>query len=154
MALFTPSESPAVVVKEVDLSGVVPNVQTSTGATVGKYRWGPAEERKKVSNESELVSTFASPDSNSNIDFHMASQFLKYSNSLHAVRGIGTGAVNSGVSTKGIFDSSGGSQPTKATLVKNDKHFDSAQSGLEVAVNNTGGKIQYIGRFPGALGNS
>ena len=52
MALFTPSESPAVVVKEVDLSGVVPNVQTSTGATVGKYRWGPAEERKKVSNES------------------------------------------------------------------------------------------------------
>ena len=154
MALFTPSESPAVVVKEVDLSGVVPNVQTSTGATVGKYRWGPAEERKKVSNESELVSTFASPDSNSNIDFHMASQFLKYSNSLHAVRGIGTGAVNSGVSTKGIFDSSGGSQPTKATLVKNDKHFDSAQSGLEAVVNNTGGKIQYIGRFPGALGNS
>ena len=156
MALFTPSESPAVVVKEVDLSGVVPNVQTSTGATVGKYRWGPAEERKKVSNESELVSTFASPDSNSNIDFHMASQFLKYSNSLHAVRGIGTGAVNSGVSTKGIFDSDGniGLQPTKATLVKNDKHFDSAQSGLEAAVNSTGGKIQYIGRFPGALGNS
>ena len=36
MALFTPSESPAEVVKEVDLSGVVPNVKTSTGATVGK----------------------------------------------------------------------------------------------------------------------
>ena len=32
MALFTPSESPAVVVKEVDLTGGVPNVQSTTGA--------------------------------------------------------------------------------------------------------------------------
>ena len=32
MALFTPSESPAIVVKEIDLSGVVPNVQSTTGA--------------------------------------------------------------------------------------------------------------------------
>ena len=31
MALFSPSQSPAVTVKEVDLTGVVPNVQTSTG---------------------------------------------------------------------------------------------------------------------------
>ena len=156
MALFTPSESPAVVVKEVDLSGVVPNVQTSTGAIVGKYRWGPVEERRKISNESELVSTFSSPDSNNSIDFHSAAMFLKYSNSLHVVRGNVTGAFNSGISTKGIFDSSGniGLQPTKASLVKNDKAFDSASSGLETAVNNVGGKIQYIGRFPGALGNS
>ena len=88
MALFTPSESPAVVVKEVDLSGVVPNVQTSTGATVGNFRWGPVEERKKVSNESELVSTFSSPDSTNTIDFHSASMFLKYSNSLEVVRGV------------------------------------------------------------------
>ena len=156
MALFTPSESPAVVVKEVDLSGVVPNVQTSTGAIVGKYRWGPVEERKKISNESELVSTFSSPDSNNNIDFHSASMFLKYSNSLNVVRGNPTGAFNSGVSTKGIFDSSGnvGLQPTKATLIKNDKTFDSATSGLLTAVNNVGGKVQYVGRFPGALGNS
>ena len=34
MALFTPSASPAVTVKEIDLSGVVPNVQTTTGASV------------------------------------------------------------------------------------------------------------------------
>ena len=94
MALFTPSESPAVVVKEVDLSGVVPNVQTSTGATVGKYRWGPVEERRKITNESELVSTFSSPDSNNSIDFHSAAMFLKYSNSLHVVRGNVTGAFN------------------------------------------------------------
>ena len=45
MALFTPSESPAVVVKETDLTGGVPNVQTTTGATVGRFRWGPVLER-------------------------------------------------------------------------------------------------------------
>jgi hypothetical protein len=31
MALGTPSESPAVVVKEIDLTGGVPNVQSTTG---------------------------------------------------------------------------------------------------------------------------
>ena len=41
MALFTPSASPAVTVKEIDLSGVVPNVQTTTGAFVGNFGWGP-----------------------------------------------------------------------------------------------------------------
>ena len=40
MALFTPSASPAVTVKEIDLTGVVPNVQTSTGAFVGNFGWG------------------------------------------------------------------------------------------------------------------
>ena len=41
MALFTPSASPAVTVKEIDLTGTVPNVQTSTGAFVGNFGWGP-----------------------------------------------------------------------------------------------------------------
>ena len=66
MALFTPSESPAVVVKEIDLTGGVPNVQSSTGAIVGNFRWGPVEERKIIANEEELVETFASPDSSFN----------------------------------------------------------------------------------------
>ena len=58
MALFAPSESPAVVVKEVDLTGGVPNVQTSTGAYVGKFMWGPADQRTLVANEEELTETF------------------------------------------------------------------------------------------------
>ena len=45
MALFSPSESPAVVVKEIDLTGGVPNVQSTTGAIVGNFRWGPADKR-------------------------------------------------------------------------------------------------------------
>jgi hypothetical protein len=54
MALFTPSESPAVVVKEVDLTGGVPNVQTSTAAYAGKFMWGPANKTVLVSNELEF----------------------------------------------------------------------------------------------------
>ena len=41
MAVFSPSASPAITVKEVDLTGVVPNVQSTTGAIVGNFRWGP-----------------------------------------------------------------------------------------------------------------
>ena len=88
MAIFTPSESPAIVVKEVDLSGVVPNVQTSTGAIVGDFNWGPVEEATLVSNESSLVSTFGSPDSDNTVDFHSAAYFLRYSNSLQVVRAV------------------------------------------------------------------
>ena len=40
MAIGAPSESPAIVVKEVDLSGGVPNVQSTTGAFAGSFRWG------------------------------------------------------------------------------------------------------------------
>ena len=59
MALFSPSESPAVVVKEIDLTGGVPNVQSTTGAIVGNFRWGPAEKRSLIANETELVEKFA-----------------------------------------------------------------------------------------------
>ena len=94
MALFTPSESPAVVVKEIDLTGGVPNVQSSTGAIVGNFRWGPVEERKIIANEEELVENFASPDSANTIDFHNASYFLRYSNSLQVVREVTSAAKN------------------------------------------------------------
>ena len=49
MALSNPSESPAVVVREIDLTGGVPNVQSTTGATIINSRWGTVEERVRVS---------------------------------------------------------------------------------------------------------
>ena len=103
MALFTPSESPAVVVKEIDLTGGVPNVQSTTGAIVGNFRWGPVEERKLIANETELVSCFASPDSNNTIDFHSATYFLRYSSSLQCVRAITSAAKNAFSSTRGTL---------------------------------------------------
>ena len=78
MALFTPSASPAVTVKEIDLTATVPNVQTSTGAFVGNFGWGPVGVATLVSDESGLVSTFSAPTDTNTVDFHSAAYFLRY----------------------------------------------------------------------------
>ena len=95
MALFSPSASPSVSVKEVDLTGVVPNVQTSTGAFVGNFNWGPVYETTLISDEAGLVSTFAAPSTTNTVDFHQAAMFLKYSSQLFIVRECDSDAKNS-----------------------------------------------------------
>ena len=137
MALFTPSESPAIVTREIDLSGVVPNVQSTTGAYVGDFRWGPVEEVTLIDNESTLVSTFGSPDNATSNSFHTASHFLKYSGSLQLVRVI-TGDYNN------AFDTVGAATPT----VKNLANFDAQDEALD-----SDGHV-FIAKYPGSLGNS
>ena len=100
MALFAPSQSPAVIVKEVDLTGGVPNVQTSTGAYVGKFMWGPVEQVTLIGNEEELASTFGTPNSAHSIPYHDAAYFLRYSNALQLTRIIDSSGINA-VSTTG-----------------------------------------------------
>ena len=129
MALFTPSESPAIVVKEVDLTGGVPNVQSTTGAFVGNFRWGPAEEVTLVSNEAGLAKQFGSPDDTHTVDFHSAAHFLKYSNTLQVVRVVSSAARNA---TDGT-----------AALIKNEDAFNSGTWT---------GKV--FAKYPGELGNS
>jgi len=143
MALFTPSESPAVVVKEIDLTGGVPNVQSTTGAIVGNFRWGPVEQRIAVANEAELVDTFAAPDSANTVDFHSAAYFLRYSNSLQVVRETTSAAKNATASTGQTASAS-----PSATQVKNADNFDALLSSLD------SDKHTFIARYPGALGNS
>ena len=146
MALFTPSESPAVVVKEIDLTGGVPNVQSSTGAIAGSFRWGPVEERTLIANEAELVDRFASPDSAHTIDFHNASYFLRYSNSLQVVRQITSAAKNSRATRGQLAADSDGSLP--AEVVKNLGDFNAQLAALD------SDSHTFLGKFPGALGNS
>lgn len=131
MALFTPSESPAIVVKEVDLTGGVPNVQSSTGAFVGNFRWGPAEKATLVTNEAGLAEQFGNPDDTHSVDFHSAAYFLKYSNSMQVVRAVSSAARNA-------TDASG-----TAALIKNGDTWDNGTWT---------GKVH--AKYPGALGNS
>jgi len=137
MALFTPSESPAIVVKEVDLTGVVPNVQTSTGAIVGDFNWGPVEQATLVSNESTLVSTFGAPDSDNTVEFHSAAYFLRYSNSLQVVRAVTSAAKNA-------YDANASAVPT----VKNRDDWDTQLSARDSDAHT------FIAKYPGDLGNS
>ena len=82
------SESPAVTIKEIDLTGIVPAVTSTTGAIVGDFNWGPVNTPILIGNESELASTFGSPLSGDAYagDFLSASYFLKYSSSAFIVR--------------------------------------------------------------------
>jgi len=143
MALSTPSESPAVVVKEVDLTGGVPNVQSTTGAIVINSRWGTVEERVKISSEAELVDVFGSPDSATTFSFHEANMFLKYSNSLQTVRVIDSTAKNA-VSTTGQTASA----TPPAEVVKNEASFKNQRSALD------SDSHTFVAKYPGSLGNS
>ena len=132
MAIGTPSESPAIVVKEVDLSGVVPNVQSTTGAFGGSFKWGPVEEATLIQNEKSLADTFGSPSDSYAADFLSASYFLKYSNQLQVSRAADATARNA-------CDSS-----AAAVLIKNNTDYEQGTYST--------GKI--FAKYPGLLGNS
>ncbi len=146
MALFAPSQSPAVVVKEVDLTGGVPNVQTSTGAYAGKFMWGPADQRTLVANEEQLIEEFGAPDTAHSINFHDAAYFLRYSNTLQLVR-IADSSAGNAVSTTGQTSAYVVGTYTVPT-VKNKTNFDAQLASLD-----SDGHT-FVGRFPGTLGNS
>ena len=146
MALSNPSESPAVVVREIDLTGGVPNVQSTTGATIINSRWGTVEERVRVSDEADLVDKFASPDSATAISFHRASFFLRYSNALELVRVIDSTAKNARSTTGQTAADSAGNLPTE--VVKNSADFDAQLSALD------SDSHTFVAKYPGALGNS
>jgi len=155
MALSAPTESPAVVVREIDLTGGVPNVQSTTGAIVGQYRWGPIGQRQLIANESELVATFAAPTTDNNGAFLSTTQFLKYSSTLQVVRETRDG-VDSG-DTNAIAFSAGTPSTAFKHQIGNDEVFRNVQDTL-AAYDSDGygnaGNIQFIARYAGALGNS
>ena len=142
MALFAPSQSPAVTVKEVDLTGVVPNVQTSTGAFVGNFNWGPTAEPTLISDEAGLVSSFAAPSTTNTIDFHSAAFFLKYSSQLFVVRECDSDAKNAlAVNTQ-----------TGTNAAASNQKLGNLDAFEAATIDSSDGA--FIARYPGELGNS
>jgi len=131
------SESPAITVKEIDLTGVVPNVGSTTGAFVGNFNWGPVDSPILVSDEAGLVSVFSNPNKTNSIDFHSAAYFLRYSNSLYVVRGATDDAQNAA-----------DSDVTASAVVNNEEHFVNQESGLD-----SDGHT-FIAKYPGEIGSS
>ena len=101
--------SPGVLVKEVDLTNVVPAVSTSIGAIAGAFEKGPVSEITAVSSEEELVRLFGKPNGSNFETFFTASNFLQYGNALRVVRA--QSAVTNAMS--------GGS----GLLIKSDTHY-------------------------------
>jgi hypothetical protein len=138
---FLTSESPNVLIREIDLSGSVPAVTSSTGAFVGDFLWGPAETPILVGNEAQLVANFGAPKkgfADEGFHFLQAASFLKYSSSLYVVRCVDTGSANAWNAPV---------EDDTEFLIKNRDHFnalveDGALDG------------EFFAKYPGELGNS
>jgi phage tail sheath protein FI len=131
--------SPGVNTSEIDLTTAVPAVGTSTGGTVGFFRWGPANTVVQVSSESDLAQKFFAPDSNTAASFLSAANFLSYGNDLRVVR------VCSATTDKSNNSTSNSSH--NITVMNDEEYF----------VNNYGSanaNVAFCARYPGALGNS
>jgi hypothetical protein len=130
--------SPGVSVSEVDLTTVIPSVQTTAGAFAGTFRWGPADKIKQIDSEITLAKTFGKPDNDSAVSFFTAANFLAYGNNLQVVRAVGSGANNASAAA------------FTGLQIKNEDIFDAVH--LNVTNNNTYGA--FVSRYPGTLGNS
>ena len=95
--------SPGVLVREKDLTNVIPAVATSIGAFAGDFVKGPLDEVTTVSSESELVEIFGKPNSTTFASFFSASSFLQYGNTLKVVRASGTGILNATANGSGLL---------------------------------------------------
>jgi hypothetical protein len=125
--------SPGVNFSEIDLSTVVPNVATATGAIAGVFQWGPAEKIVTITSEDQLVGVFGKPlREEDGIDFHCAANFLQYSRDLRVVRVVGGDETNA--NTDGI---------TTAQYLNED--ILGAESSLPAA---------FYAKYPGIMGNS
>lgn len=146
MALFTPSESPAIVVKEIDLTGGVPNVQSTTGAIAGNFKTGPLLTPTLISDEASLVETFGSPTDSNAVDFLSAAYFLKYSGSLYVIRAGDSATATNAYDALRNADSTGLGNIT--VTIKSLDDFDTRKDTLRTA------NHIFIARTPGLTGNS
>lgn len=129
--------SPGVNVSEIDLTAIVPAVQTTAGAFAGQFRWGPVEQRVLISNEAQLLGQFQKPDSTYFRDFFVAANFLAYADRLHTVRINNTGLANAITSGNASI-----------TLIKSEADYDANFAS------GTSGVGNFVAKYGGALGNS
>lgn len=139
--------SAGVNISEIDLTTVVPAVQTTVGAIAGHFVWGPVDQRVLLTNETDLVSNFSKPNANTADDFFTAANFLAYSNALQTVRVVSTG-INTDVSAARNSISNSATANTKNTVIKNDDDYnDNYSTGIS-------GVGSWVAKYPGELGNS
>lgn len=127
--------SPGVLVREIDLTQVVPAVATSPGAFAGAFQWGPVDEVINISSENELVSVFGEPNAETYSYFFTAANFLSYGSNLQVIRAE-TGNLNATENGSGL-------------LIKNNTHYTTL--GASAVASGAG---DWAAKHPGTLGNS
>lgn len=136
--------SPAVAVREIDLTTIVPGVSTSTGAYVGEFNWGPVEHPMLISNENQLLSVFGKPtaetsDSFVATSFFSCANFLAYTNSLYVTRVVNANsALNASTSAT-----------ANKTLIKNKDEYENTY----LFANNEFLYGDVVAKYPGKKAN-
>lgn len=123
--------SPAVSIKEYDITNIVSSVAASIAAYAGDFSWGPVQEIVSINDETQLVLRFSKPNDSNFKYFLTAASFLQYANNLKVVRTLQDGANNA--STLG-----------GTLIIKNDRHYDGS------SFEDDG---YFAARYPGAIGN-
>jgi len=132
--------SPGVKITEQDLVTSNQSQSSTIGAFSGQFTWGPIEVATQVAGESDLVNQFGKPNTNNNVDFLSAANFLGYSSPLFVVRVANT-ALNATTET-----ATGSGGVGTGQLVKNDDAY------LNTASFNIGPFIaKYAGDYGSAL---
>lgn len=135
--------SPGVKITETDQVSSISAEGTTSGGTVGRFRWGPADVATQVSSETDLVYKFGAPNATNAIDFLVSSNFLSYSPNLFVIRVVGANTRNATAE-----DTTGGGNPGEGLLIKNNDVYDASFAGGAASVG------PWASRYPGALGNS
>lgn len=134
------SLSPSVSVKEVDLSSTVPAVATSIVGMVGKFNWGPCNERTLITNERELINTFGELSEDNYEHWYTAWNILQYLRTLYVVRGVDEEAAKNA----GLAVEVEGNTTNEVTLTK-------LNSEDEVTpVWGTDDVVQFFAKYPAA----
>lgn len=137
--------SPGVNISEVDLTTVTPPVATTVGAIGGVFRWGPIEQRVLVTSENDLANRFGKPTNLNPETFFTAANFLAYSSALYVCRAGNTATVTSAIANTAAEVAG----PTY-TVKNNDDYYAKFTDNAAPF----GANVEYIARYPGALGNS
>lgn len=125
--------SPGVVVREHDLSMVIPQVGTAGGATVGDFQWGPALTLTRVPSVTAIEKIFGKPTNKNATNWFSAANFLSYTGDLTIVRVVDADAKNATDNGAGI-------------RILNDQHFQLVQT--------TPNGVKFAAKYPGEMGNS
>ena len=142
MALTSPLLSPGIAIREFDVTGVAPGVETSLAGFVGAFKWGPVDETVRIQNEAELSGTFGTPDVERAVDYFSCNQFLRYSGNLIINRAISSDSVNSGTTA---LNASNNTDLSVNLQVKNEKDWETQQSSI---INS------FTAKYPGEIGSS
>jgi phage tail sheath protein FI len=131
--------SPGVNFSEIDLTNATAAVATTEGALAGVFRWGPINERKLITSETQLVDVYGAPNTRftnsptnsttwtNHETFYTAANFLGYTNALYVNRVVELGNADASKNAKVSGDNGGSNDVVTA------KYYGALGNSVEVS---------------------